>query len=207
MRGPKDTDGVNGYVRFYPATLGGPLMKKLLPKKGAFAASRCNRQKLSRTLIILAAILLLLGLSSPSSAQQGRRIPGQRPLQTAAVAGTIRDQDGRPVPGVVVEFRSRTSQRKFSAIASSEGIYRLNSLPAGDYDVTVAGTGFAPSSANLTPAARTIAGSGSAVAICCFWPRHDQGTVGTTRAFRARRHQRQRRKQGYIPGCAGLSRK
>ena len=53
------------------------------------------------------------------------------------------------MPGVVVEFRSRTSQRKFSAIASSEGIYRLNSLPVGDYDVTVAGTGFAPSSANL----------------------------------------------------------
>ena len=123
-------------------------MKKSLPKKGALAANRCTRRNLSRT-SILAAILLLLGLSSLSSAQQGRRIPGQRPLQTAAVAGTIRDQDGRPVPGVVVEFRSRASQKKFSAIASSEGIYRLNSLPVGDYDVTVAGTGFAPSSANL----------------------------------------------------------
>jgi hypothetical protein len=123
-------------------------MKNLLPK-GAFAASRCNWQRLSRT-SILAAILLVLGLSSLSSAQRGRRIPGQRPLQTAAVAGTIRDQDGRPVTGVVVEFRSRASQKKFSAIASSEGIYRLNSLPVGDYDVTVAGTRFAPSSANLS---------------------------------------------------------
>ena len=185
MRGPKDTDGVNGYVRFYPATLGGPLMKKSLPKKGAFAASRCNRQRVvAHFNNSCRDSSPSSGMSSPSSAQQGRRIPGQRPLQTAAVAGTIRDQDGRPVPGVVVEFRSRTSQKKFSAIASSEGIYRLNSLPVGDYDVTVAGTGFAPSSANLTPAARTIAGSGSAVAICVFWPRHDQGTVGTTRALR-----------------------
>ena len=127
-------------------------MKKLLPKKSAFAASRCNRQRSSRT-SIFPAILLVLGLSSLSSlssAQQARRIPGQRSLQTAAVAGTIRDQDGRPVPGVVVEFRSRVGQKKFSAIASSEGIYRLNSLPVGDYDVAVTGTGFAPSSANLS---------------------------------------------------------
>jgi Carboxypeptidase regulatory-like domain len=123
-------------------------MKNLLANNGAVAASRFNRQKLFRH-FILAAVLVISGLSS-SSAQQTRRIPGQRPLQTAAVAGTIRDQDGRPVPGVVVEFRSRASQRKFSAIASAEGIYRLNSLPVGDYDVTVAGTGFTPPSANLS---------------------------------------------------------
>ena len=54
------------------------------------------------------------------------------------------------MPGVVVELRNRRSQKKFPAIASSEGIYRLNSLPVGDYDVTVAANGFTPTSATLS---------------------------------------------------------
>jgi hypothetical protein len=124
-------------------------MKILLAKSRAVAGMRFGAPGLSR-ISILSVIPVILALSSPSVAQVTRRIPGQRPLQTGAVAGTIRDQDGRPLPGVVVELRNRRSQKKFSAIASSEGIYRLNSLPVGDYDVTVTASGFGPSAANLT---------------------------------------------------------
>ena len=85
------------------------------------------------------------------------------------------------MPGVVVEFRSRASQKKFSAIASSEGIYRLNSLPVGDYDVTVAGTGFAPSSANLSLQSAQLQVLDLQLQSRPL-PCHDQGTVGTTRA-------------------------
>ena len=124
-------------------------MNNLVAKSGAVAGSRFDTLGLSR-ISILAAILVVFALPSSSSAQETRRIPGQRPMQTAAVVGTIRDQDGQPVPGVVVELRSRRSQKKFAATASAEGIYRLNSLPVGDYDVTVTASGFGPSSATLS---------------------------------------------------------
>jgi hypothetical protein len=116
-------------------------MKSLEAKSGAVAGARSKKLGLSYT-SFLVTILVISALSTNASAQL-RRIPGQRPLQTAAIAGTIQDQDGRPVPGAMVEFRNRTTQKKFTATASSEGIYRFNNLPPGDYDVTVTGTGLA----------------------------------------------------------------
>jgi len=124
-------------------------MRSLFTKSGAVAGGWFHSQALWR-ISTLAAILVVSALLTSSSAQESRRIPGQRPLQTAAVAGTIRDQAGRPVPGAIVELRNRSSQKKFAATASAEGIYRLNNLAVGDYDVRVTGTGFGTSSSTLS---------------------------------------------------------
>ncbi len=90
-------------------------------------------------------------LSSPGVwAQETRRIPGQRSLQSGSVAGTIRNQDGRAVAGAAVQLRARQTQVTLQTTTDGEGIYRLNNLPLGDYDVTVSDEEFAPASAVLS---------------------------------------------------------
>ncbi len=66
------------------------------------------------------------------------------------MAGTVRDQDGRGVPGATVQVQAKQTQAVSTATTNSEGIYRLNNLPTGIYDVAVSQSGFTPASATLT---------------------------------------------------------
>jgi Carboxypeptidase regulatory-like domain len=110
-------------------------------------------------------IALLLPLSivtgaclvSPTvaQAQEPQRIPGKKPLQTGAVAGTVLDQRGRPVQGARVEFKHQ-SQPPVSTTTNGEGIYRLPILAPGDYDVTVTSDGIEPFSKTLQVLAATL---------------------------------------------------
>jgi hypothetical protein len=66
------------------------------------------------------------------------------------VAGTIRDQDGIAIADAKVEVRATEGSRSFKALSNAEGIYRLNGLPAGDYEVTVSADNAIPASSPLS---------------------------------------------------------
>lgn len=100
-------------------------------------------------LVILGSLFVLAGAPSALGQETGR-IPGQQLPQIGSVAGTVRDQDGRGVPGATVRVQARQGQAVFTATTNSEGIYRLNNLPSGVYDVAASASGFAPASATLT---------------------------------------------------------
>lgn len=123
-------------------------MKSLSVNSGALGWTRLLRIPLPLAFALAMACALLS--TSLVSAQEPRRIPGQRPSLTGSVAGTIHDQDGRPVGGATVQLRAHQGQAAFAAKTNGEGIYRLSNLPLGDYDVAVADEGFMSASAILT---------------------------------------------------------
>jgi hypothetical protein len=77
----------------------------------------------------------------PLVVEGGRRVTGIR-LQLArgaAIAGTVRDIDGEPMPGAVVELAKRSGadlvRLPFTAEADDRGGYRLFGLAVGEYFV------------------------------------------------------------------------
>ena len=73
-------------------------------------------------------------------------IPGvvQAQTTTGVIDGTVRDPDGRPVPGVHVAAQSAALiQKDLAVVSNAEGYFRLPSLPPGTYTVTLALDGFA----------------------------------------------------------------
>jgi hypothetical protein len=105
------------------------------------------------TLILPLFLSAIFILTSPitSRAQDTQRLPGRRPLQTGAVAGTVTDQNGQPVRGARVELHLHQAQANagVSTTTSGEGIYRLLNVTAGEYDVTVTTDGAEPVSKSL----------------------------------------------------------
>jgi hypothetical protein len=98
----------------------------------------------------IVAGVCVLASSRTSSAQESRRIPGQNPSQVGALAGTVRDENGRGILGVSVELRGSQPPNTFTTTTNSEGVYRLNNLPVGDYAVTASLDKFAPASTSVT---------------------------------------------------------
>lgn len=123
-------------------------MKSLPVNSGVAGSSRLPSARLP--LVFLLAVCWGAASSFAVSAQGPQRLPGQRAPQTGSVAGTIHDQDGRVVAGASVQLRARQTQGVFTATTDGEGIYRLNNLPLGDYDVTVTDAGFMSAAAMLT---------------------------------------------------------
>jgi hypothetical protein len=58
------------------------------------------------------------------------------------IAGRILDPQGAAVPGVTVTARSAATGFTRTEVSDAEGIYRLNALPVGKYDVTAELSGF-----------------------------------------------------------------
>jgi outer membrane receptor protein involved in Fe transport len=61
---------------------------------------------------------------------------------TGTISGKVTDQDGLAVPGATVTVQSPALQGSRSATTSANGDYILPFLPAGEYEVTTALTGF-----------------------------------------------------------------
>ncbi len=78
--------------------------------------------------------LILLWLTVPEIS------PGQSPQGT--ITGTITDKQGGRIPGATVTTLQIGTNQKFTAFSSDEGVYAVPSLPVGNYEVTVAATGF-----------------------------------------------------------------
>src|SRR6478752_2271366 len=83
--------------------------------------------------IILAMIALCALSAAPALAQQ----------TTGNITGRIVDAQGAAVPGVTVTARNPQTGFVRSDVSDGEGIYRLTSLPVGNYEVTGELSGFA----------------------------------------------------------------
>src|SRR4051812_18489068 len=80
---------------------------------------------------VLAALTLTLAADT-SLAQQ----------TTGTITGRVVDTQGMAVPGATVTATSATTGFVRSDISDSQGLYRLNALPVGAYDVVTELAGF-----------------------------------------------------------------
>jgi hypothetical protein len=77
--------------------------------------------------------LVLLASAFPIFAQAG-----------AELTGIVLDPAGLPAGGAAVEAEQQATGARFAALADARGEYRLLGLPAGEYALTVARSGFRP---------------------------------------------------------------
>lgn len=59
-----------------------------------------------------------------------------------AVRGTITDPNGAVIPGVTVTAKNAETEEEFSAESNDDGIYIIENLPAGKYEISAESTGF-----------------------------------------------------------------
>jgi len=90
-------------------------------------------------LLFFAALLYIFTLSITTAAQ----------TTTSTIEGTITDASGALVAGAQVKASSRTLATERTVVTDAEGFYRLVSLPAGTYTLTVTQTGFAVNTSQL----------------------------------------------------------
>src|SRR5436190_11053740 len=89
---------------------------------------------MKRMIVAMIAICAFALTATSAAAQQ----------TTGNIQGRIVDAQKAAVPGVTVTAKSATTGFTRSEVTDTEGIYRLNALPVGNYDVHVELSGFAP---------------------------------------------------------------
>src|SRR6266550_3920094 len=89
---------------------------------------------MNRIMAALIAICAITLAGSPVAAQQ----------TTGAIQGRIVDAQKAAVPGVTVTAKSKATGFTRSEVTDTEGLYRLNGLPVGTYDLRAELSGFAP---------------------------------------------------------------
>jgi hypothetical protein len=87
---------------------------------------------LLRTTAVLATCLLLFSLCLPLSAQ----------ISTASITGTVTDPQGAPVAGVKVLAVETNTNFQARSETNADGLYRIQSLQPGNYDVSFEVPGF-----------------------------------------------------------------
>src|SRR5688500_6297083 len=85
-----------------------------------------------RRIIYVVIAICSLALAAPAAAQQ----------TTGNITGRIVDDQGAAVPGVTVTARGAQTGFVRSDVSDAEGVYRLNALPVGTYDLTAELQGF-----------------------------------------------------------------
>jgi hypothetical protein len=108
-------------------------------------------------------VLLILLVSSPSFAAmriaamvRQQQLPGKAPQKTGAVEGRVRDANGRPVGGATATLRNLATGEIRKETTNAEGVFRLVDVPAGEYELGIAGAGYE----TLVEANVTIAAGG-----------------------------------------------
>ena len=81
----------------------------------------------------LGAVLLVFSVFSQSAWSQ---------TVTAAIVGTITDPAGAAVSGATVTATSVERGTTYTAVTNDSGLYRIPSVPAGNYTLTVDKAGF-----------------------------------------------------------------
>src|SRR3954453_16469514 len=61
---------------------------------------------------------------------------------TGSITGRVLDQQGAAIPGATVTAKSGSTGFTRSEVSDVSGVYRLNALPVGNYDVTAELQGF-----------------------------------------------------------------
>ena len=85
------------------------------------------------------ALCLAAVIHSDAAARQG----------LTSVSGVVEDPRGALLPGVLVTLTSSAGARR-SATTLSDGTFRFDSLPQGDYDLDISRRGFAETRVDLT---------------------------------------------------------
>ncbi|HEX8183185.1 MAG TPA: carboxypeptidase-like regulatory domain-containing protein, partial [Blastocatellia bacterium] len=85
--------------------------------------------------LALVALILIGQLNLPALAQSQ--------ATTGSIEGSVIDSTGAVVPDAKVVARSLQTGLTREVITNTEGLYRLQQLPVGDYDVAVEKQGFA----------------------------------------------------------------
>ncbi|PYT04483.1 MAG: hypothetical protein DMF65_01985 [Acidobacteria bacterium] len=85
------------------------------------------------TLVLLsAALLLMLACGATAFAQTSR----------GTINGIVKDPAGAVVSGASVEIVNKATNQKRSTTTNEDGLYRLDAVDLGDYDLTIRATGF-----------------------------------------------------------------
>jgi Carboxypeptidase regulatory-like domain/TonB dependent receptor len=84
-----------------------------------------------RRYLFAAAMLVLLGCTSAFAQQT-----------TGSITGRVVDQQGAAVPGVTITAKMATTGFTRTEVSDAEGLYRLNALPVGIYEVNAELSGF-----------------------------------------------------------------
>jgi hypothetical protein len=145
------TDGTPQPVRRAIVALsGGPLalsLNAITDDEGRFEIADVPGGRFTISASRASYVTIAYGASAPGRAgvplvvEAGQRLTGIRLLlaRGAAIAGTVRDADGEPMPGALVGLarRSGTDRVTLSLTAKTDdrGGYRLFGLPAGEYFV------------------------------------------------------------------------
>jgi len=110
----------------------------LVDLKGA--AGRAARGRYSSSLIILSITLFAFHMVATNSVGQ---------TTTSTIQGVVVDANGAVIPGAQVKVVSTTLGTERTVVTDDEGDFRVVSLPAGTYRITVTKTGFAPKTTEL----------------------------------------------------------
>src|SRR5260370_35747984 len=121
------------------------MMKSPSVRIGAILATGFGGVGLPYSLIL--AVIFIAACSGGVFAQETQRIPGQRPPQMGSVAGTIRDENGQAIAAGSGAFRHQ--RLALAPPTPAEGVYRVNDLPLGDYEIVASREGFGEASAVL----------------------------------------------------------
>ena len=95
---------------------------------------------LSRSWARLAALLLVCTTAGVGVAL------AQTDVTTARIAGVVKDTEGGPLPGAMVEARNQETGFTMRTVAEATGAYRLLNLPVGLYTVSANLAGFTTAS-------------------------------------------------------------
>ncbi len=81
---------------------------------------------------ILTAVIILIACAVGAAAQTG----------TSNISGTVRDTSGAVVPGATVKATSEATNVTSTQTTNDSGLYAFNSLPVGNYTITIEKQGF-----------------------------------------------------------------
>jgi hypothetical protein len=73
-----------------------------------------------------------------------------------AVRGIVHDPQHRPIQNAMDMLKSKSSDRSTSVTTNETGEFQINAIPLGDYTISVASTGFAQTSQNVTVNSGTV---------------------------------------------------
>ncbi len=83
-----------------------------------------------------------VGQQSESTQSQPRRIPERAEIRKASLQGSVRDDEGRAVPAVLITIRSVSDGTSYEATTDAEGIFRMRDLPLGVYELKAVRDGY-----------------------------------------------------------------
>ena len=87
---------------------------------------------IAREMMFIRSLILVVCVSSMAWAQ----------IATAAVSGTVTDEEGTPLIGVQITAKYLNTGNNWSEVTGKEGKYRVPTLPLGSYLLTASLSGF-----------------------------------------------------------------